>query len=317
MYISFIDPKYFKKSEKDDILILENNIWKYSSEYSYPMYYQDVAPYNKYKKYIYINIKYFYIEKYKNYLIIIVNDNKEVYIYDNNIIKKKNKNEWKNIDKKEITNTKWIYTSILRKINKEDILNVFNIKYDISKNTLLYSCHKKNNMYKWIDFFTFNKDDYLNDPFKIWYKKGDEMYRYVFKLTKDISVINLTCDILSNNKLSKTKSIDDLIDNNQINPSNIYNGNLNYIHYNSNKLKIWENNKGKRLFYEIIFKSSNFVMDIPYKKVLKKYNINDFIYSYGYYNKLDKYFNYEIYSNNHNNELEYVKLEKIILDNSY
>ena len=315
MYVSFINPGYFKKSDKDDILIFDNNIWKYS-EYKYPFNYQDVAPYNKYKKYVYLNIKYFDNEKYKNYLIITVNRNKEVYIFDNDIIKKKNKYKWKIIDKKEITNTKWIYTSILRKINKEDMFNVFNVKYNINKNTLLYSHHQNNNINtdNKITFFSLDKNNFLNDPYKIWYKKGDEMYRYIFKLTKDISTINLTCDILSNNKLSKTKSIDELIDNNELNPSNIYNGNLNYIHYNSDELKIWKNNKGKRLLYEIIFKSSNFVIDIPYNKVLKMYDINNFIYSYGYYNKLNKYYNYEFYSNNHNNELEFIKIEKVILD---
>jgi hypothetical protein len=318
MYLSFIDPKYFKKSEKDDILILDTNIWKYS-KYYFPIVHQDIAPYNNYKKYIYLNIRYFNREKYKNYLIITVNDNKEIYIFDNNIIKKKVKKEWKIIEEKEISNSKLIYTCILRKILKDDIFNVFNENKIIKKDTLLYSYHSKDwNKPSIIDFFTTNKNNFLKDPFKVWYKKGDELNKFIFKLTEDISIINLTCDILSNNKLSKTKSIDILINNNKLNSNNIYNGNLNYIYDKKISENIFFENVGKRLLLEIILKTSNFniAKNISYKKFLKLYNINNFLYSYGYYNKLNKFYDYEYYINNRE-QIQFIKLEKIILDDSY
>jgi hypothetical protein len=144
MYLSFIKPNFFKKSENDDILIFDHNIWKMNN-YEKPFQFQFPGPYNKYKKYIYLNIKHFDLEKYKDYLIIVVNDNKEIYSYDNNIIKiikKKEKNTWKIVD--DIINTKFIYACILRKISQEDILNTFNGAKSYRKihnlNSLHYYC---------------------------------------------------------------------------------------------------------------------------------------------------------------------------------
>jgi hypothetical protein len=220
MYISFIDPEYFKKSKKDDILIFDKNFWKYS-EYKLPMYYQDIAPYNKYKKYIYLNIKYFDIEKYKNYLIIAVNNNKEIYIFDNDIIKKKIKNKWQIIDKKEISNNKLVYACVLRKISQKDIFNVFNVNKTIKKDTLLYSYFQNEYPIKqkkeYMKFFNLKIDDYLNDPYKILYKSGDQLYLSIIKVKKDYTTLNLTCDILSNNKINNTEPIDTLLNINKSN----------------------------------------------------------------------------------------------------
>jgi len=325
MYISFIDPEYFKKSEKDDILILDTNIWKYS-EYKRPMYYQDVAPYNKYKKYIYLNIKYFDNEKYKNYLIITVNSNKEIYLFDNGIVKKKNNKQWTIIDKKEIQNSKLVYACVLRKINKEDILNVFNENKIVKKDTLLYAWQSKEIKLEWIEFFSFNKYDYLNDPYRIFYKIGDELYLYTVKVKKDFTTVNLTCDILSNNKLNETKEIEPIETLLNINKSNnfdikkysnyIYNGNMNYTYYYKNKDMIWNNNMGKRLLYEIMLKSSNFV-SFSYKHFLKKYGIYHFIYSSGYYNKLNKFMNYELYHRIDNDDIELINIKKEIINKEY
>jgi hypothetical protein len=326
MYISFIDPKYFKKSEKDDIVILDKNIWKYS-EYKYS-YYQDVAPYNKYKKYIYLNIKYFDIEKYKNYLIIIVNDNKEVYIFDNNIIKKKNKNKWKIINIKDINISKLIYACVLRKISQKDLFNVFNVNKLIKKDTLLYTWNVKplDKSLECIYFFSFNKDDYLNDPYKILYKSGDELYLHTTKVKKDYTTINLTCDILSNNKLNETKEIEPIETLLNINKSKnfdfkkysnyIYNGNINYMYYNDNHNLIWNNNMGKRLLFEIMLKSSNFV-NLSYKRFLAEYDINHFVFACGYYNKLNLFHNYELFHNIDDDELEFIKVEKEKMDKDY
>ena len=66
-YLSFIKPRF--ESNHKDIIILNNNIWK-ANKYEYPLFYQDKAPYNYRKKYVYMNIKYYDHEKYKNYLII-------------------------------------------------------------------------------------------------------------------------------------------------------------------------------------------------------------------------------------------------------
>lgn len=331
MYISFINPEYFKKSNEDDILILDRNIWKYS-KYRYA-YYQDVAPYNKYKKYIYLNVKHFNYDKFKNYLIITVNTDKEIHVYENNIIKKKNKKEWITIDKKEIgpsmsNHSKLVYVCVLRRISQKDIFNVFNVNKTIKKDTLLYAWSEKqlDKSLKCMSFFSFNKDDYLNDPYKILYKSGDELYLHTIKVKKDYTTINLTCDILSNNKLNSTKEIEPIETLLNINKSNninikkysnyIYNGNMNYMYYNEKKHLIWNNNMGKRLLYEIMIKSSNFI-SLSYKQFLQKYDIHHFVFSCGYYNKLNIFHNYEIYHNIDDDELEFIKVEKEVMGKEY
>jgi len=299
MYLSFLKPSFFKKSENDDILVLNYNIWKYNN-YEQPLQFQFSAPYNKYKKYIYINIKHFDVEKYKNYLIIVVNDNKEIYIYDNNIIKKKEKNTWKIVN--EIINTKYIYASILRKISREDILNTFNVNKIIKKDSIVYNKRVKKTNNENLTFFSIDKKENLYDPFKI-YKSDNTPYLYECKIKQDIDAVNLSCDILSNNKLNiNLTSIDKLLELDKFDSitvkeySNyVYNGNLNYLFHKKSPKLIFYNNMGKRLLCEIIYKTSNFIkLDLFYFDVLHKYNIDIFINSYGFYNKLNKYYNYEL-----------------------
>ena len=292
-YLSFIKPRF--ESNHKDIIILNNNIWK-ANKYEYPLFYQDKAPYNYRKKYVYMNIKYYDHEKYKNYLIIKVNSQKEIFSYENNVLKKKVGDNWKVINKSEMKNYDWIYACVLRKINKQDFLNVFNVKKELKEGTLLYSNHGEKKENRKITFFSLIPNHQLQDPFEVFYKKGDEVYQYVCKLKKDISCINFSCDILSNNDLTKTVSLDKLIEDHDYNKDYIYNGNLNYIHYNEKPKLIWKNNHTKRLLHEILYKSSNFYnYDIYYFDILNRiYGIEYMINTYGYYNKLNKFFEYEL-----------------------
>lgn len=328
IYISFINPQYIKKSEKDDILILDKNIWKYN-KYKDIFQYQDVAPYNNYKKYVYLNIKYFDFKKYKNYLIIVVNDTNDIYSIENNIIKKKIKNDWKVVkDNNILDNKNLIYACILRKISKEDILNVFNTTETVKKDTIIYSIQSR----KMIDnnitftFYTLDKDEDLYDAFKTYkYDKDDIIYLYHCKVNQDLDFINITKDILSNNRLNKIKltDINKLLelDNAKL-PINvkdysnyIYDGNLNYILDKEDPKLIFYENNGKRLLHEIIYKSSNFIyLKLYYFDVLNKYSITKFINSYGYYNKLNKFYKYELafYDIKEvNDNIEIVKIEDI------
>ena len=292
-YLSFIKPRF--ESNHKDIIILNNNIWK-ANKYEYPLFYQDKAPYNYRKKYVYMNIKYYDHEKYKNYLIIKVNSQKEIFSYENNVLKKKIGDNWKVINKSQMKNYDWIYACVLRKINKQDFLNVFNVKKELKEGTLLYSNHGEKKENRKITFFSLIPNHQLQDPFEVFYKKGDEVYQYVCKLKKDISCINFSCDILSNNDLTKTVSLDKLIEDHDYNKDYIYNGNLNYIHYNEKPKLIWKNNHTKRLLHEILYKSSNFYnYDIYYFDILNRiYGIEYMINTYGYYNKLNKFFEYEL-----------------------
>jgi hypothetical protein len=323
--ISFINTSYFNKNN-DDIIGLKKNIFKYD-KYYYPLLYQDIAPYNYYKKYIYVNINYFDFKKYdnKNYCLLFITRNKNVYSYVNGIYKKKEKNNWI-INNYILKLEDLIYLTVLRKIEKKDIIQVFNVMYKIKKDTEIYSYHgqKRNTEPHW---YSLKKDEYLNDPYKIFYKENDILYRHNVKTLDNLECINLSIDILSNNNIKeiskvnqdnlKIENIDELLDNiynskyinnksinnksinnksiNNKYINKIYNGNLNKILSKSDNDKIWKDNKGKRLLNEIINKSSNFYNEkLYYFKFLENYGFNTIINSYGYYEDLDKFYSYEL-----------------------
>ena len=314
-YISFIEPK----NKNDDIISLKHNLFKYQTYY-YPLLYQDTAPYNYNKKYIFINIKYFDFDKYKkDYCIIFMTKNKDIYCYVNGIYKIKNKNKWNEINDFNIKQQKLLYVSVLRKISQQDIFNVFNKDYILNKHTKIYSYHgkKRDSHLYW---FSLKEDEYLNDPYKIFYKQGDIMFKHICESTTDMKCINLSIDILSNNNINKTENIDDLLDNiyNKKNidkkyTNKIYNGNLNKILSKSDINKIWTENKGKRLLNEIILKTSNFYNEkIYYFDFLEKYNINSIINSFGYYEKLDKFYSYELGLNDKSSiNIKLIKTEEV------
>jgi hypothetical protein len=213
-----------------------------------------------------------------------------------------------------------VYISVLRKINKDDVLNVFNSLYIIKKDTNVYSFHKKNQQLLW--WFTFNKDDFLKDPFQINKTKGEIINQYNCKLKKEIKCLNLTIDILSNNKLNKTEDISSFINDVYNKKKNIdkynniiFNGNLNYIK-NKNSIKTWNDNQGKRLLCEIFFKSSNFIINGRYYfQFLKNFGLDIIVNSYGYYDKLDKFYSYELGFNiNSSDYIKIINKEKITIN---
>jgi hypothetical protein len=291
-YLSFIDPYKFNiKNYK--IIIKDNNIFKFKY-YKYPITEQDIAPYNINKKYIYINIKYFNFEKYKSYALLLITNNNIIYSYNRNVLKKKNNDKWIIINNK-ISNIieSIIYVSVLRLINKNDITNTFNSFYVIKENTKIYS-HNKNVIPKPL-WFSLDSNEFLNDPYNIFYKKDDVLIQTEGITIKKLKCLNLNVDILSNNKINKTNNISDLLFNLSSIKDKIFNGNLNFIKSKKNNDSIWKDNKGKRLLNEIYFKTSNFNLSNKYYfDFLSNYNFNYFINSYGYYEKLDKFYKYEL-----------------------
>jgi hypothetical protein len=199
---------------------------------------------------------------------------------------------------------------VLRPINKKDITNTFNSFYKIEKNTKIYSNNKnKKSNPSWFSFYNW---EFLNDPYKIFYYNKDILlYQDIGLVIKDMKCLNLSIDILSNNKLNKTTDIIKLL-NNPLNVKNkniIYNGNLNYIKFKTDNNKIWEDNRGKRLLNEIFFKSSNFnLLNKYYFNFLSHYDFNYIINSYGYYDKLDKFYTYELGFNNNPYESKLIKI---------
>jgi hypothetical protein len=195
-------------------------------------------------------------------------------------------------------------------MTKTDFLNIFNETKTLKKDSLIYSNRNNNkdtseNIY----FFGLNKNHNLHDPFMV---KNHPIYQYVFKVKKPLEVINLTCDILSNNKLSKSVSIDKLIEENSKKNNLIYNGNLNYLNDYPDPEQIFYNNYSKRFFYEVLYKTSQFIHEnFYYFKVLRKqYSINEFINTYGYYEKYNRIFDYEFGIYNYDKDT--LEFEKII-----
>jgi hypothetical protein len=291
-YLSFINPNKFN-IKNTDIIVQDHNIFKFKF-YKYPFIYQDTAPYNMNKKYIYINLKFFNFNYYKSYAIIFITNNHNVYSYTKNILKKKENNKWI-IDNTKINelNKDIIYVNILRPINQDDITNTFNSYYKIKKDTKIYSYHlKKKDKPLW---FSLDPNEVLYDPYHIYYKNDDKVFQHIGIIRKNIKCLNLSIDILSNNKIIKTNDITTLL-NEQYNIKKlIFNGNLNYIKYKKTNLNIWKDNQGKRLLNEVYLKTSNFIMiDKYYFDFLNNYDFYYFINSYGYYEKLNKFYTYEL-----------------------
>jgi hypothetical protein len=273
-YISFIDPQYFDLNNTDII----KHKYLLSKKYFKQKYMvkQDVSPYNYKKRNLSINIKYFDIKKFlnKKYVLIIYTDKNNKYIVNNDL----------NTIEGDI-----VYVNVLREFKSNELKKVFKLE-KIKKGTKLYSYHSNKKDLENLDWFSFSEDNYLNDPFNVWYKKGDKMFQHLVELNKNINVVNLSKNIF----LENNENLDNLIlDKHK--KGNIYNGFMNYIKYYNDKSKIWNNNRGKRLLNEIIFKNSNFInLKLYYFDFLNYHNFNQLIYSYGFYEKLNKYYHYEI-----------------------
>jgi hypothetical protein len=310
-YISFIDPLFFNYSE-NNIIVKNKNIFD-MDKFEKPIINQDIAPYNKNKRFIYINIKYFSYDKYKDNLLIVMDKNKNMYIINKSIIQKKVGNIYKiiNIKLEDITSN-LIYVAILRKINKSDILNIFDT-FIIKKDTPLYSYHNKDT-HKEIYWYSLVENSLLNDPYEIFYKESDELYKYTCYTKKRLECLNLSIDIFSKLVNKNLHDISKLITNNSKETDIIYNGNLNYI-IEKDDANVWQDNRGKRLLNEIFFKSHKInVLGYYYFNFLSKYGINIIVNSYGYYSKLDKFYPYEVgFETNPNNYVKMCQHKKILI----
>jgi hypothetical protein len=282
-YISFIDPSFINQ-KNEDIIKYKNflNLKYFKQKY---LIKQDISPYNYFKRNLSINIKYFDIKKYlkKKYILIIYTDERKKYI----INKESDLNFTGNI----------VYVNILRKIKSKELHNVF-LTDEIKKGTKIYSFHyknyKDNNNLTW---FSLDKNNMLNDPYHIFYKDNDINYMYIFEIQKNLNVINLSKNIF----LKDQSDLDNLLNNTKQN-NKIYNGFVNYIKFRENNL--FNFNRGKRLLNEIFYKNSSFInLKLYYFDYLNYHNINYFLYTLGFYEKLNKYYDYELGFKNYDPKL--------------
>ena len=339
-YVSFLDPSFFKM-ENNNIFILNKNIFEHDSSLNgkklYNIYYyKSISLYNKYKKYIYLNIKYFNFKKYSDNLLIVIDKFKNIYSIQNNQVKQKKLcDSFKNIKikknginkefKVKIKEYKWIdvnikinftnliYICVLRSININDINNVFNKTRTIQQNTKLYTFSRKildeNYNAQW---FTLHKEEYYISPFLVdSSNKPKPKYQYFTNINKDLICTDLTVNILSNNKLSKSEDMFDFLNTEYVDnkitydekyKNKIFNYVIEYIIIENN---IQTAQFNKRFLREIIFKNSDInLINIYYIDFLKLYNIENFIYSYGYYNNYNKFYSPEVYIEINNFKLE-------------
>jgi len=298
-YISYVDPSFVKKKTNNDIIKYKNILHqKYFKQRN--IIKQDISPYNYFKRNLSINLKHFNIKKYlkEKYVLLIYTDKNHKYIV----------NKDSNLD----FSGDIVYVNILRKIKPKELCSVFDTE-EVKKGTKIYSYHKSGNKQK-IYWFGFNEIDILlKDPYQVRYKDGDIIYKYNYEIKKNIKVINLSKNIFLKNK----SNLDKLLNKNYSKQKNlIYNGFINYIKYYDDPNKIWNINRGKRLLHEILYKNSSFInLKIYYFNYLEYHNINCLKYTLGYYEKLKKYFPYELgFADNYPSLYKKISVDPVVIN---
>uniref|UniRef100_A0A6C0HV32 Uncharacterized protein n=1 Tax=viral metagenome TaxID=1070528 RepID=A0A6C0HV32_9ZZZZ len=218
-----------------------------------------------------------------NYLDNFIKKEKDVLylIYYDNIIyigRRTNSNKFKITHKKKLDgkyvnyNTelivhidKLLYIMALLPITKQELMKTFDMSI-IKKETVLYhnrSDDLRENIIRY--FYALKPDINLIDPFGLF--KDNDYYCFTYKLKKDVSVINLNKDVFYHDLFDDKAEL-----------------NYNIIKDYGNK-NTWERNKGKRMLMLIIYKTSLFWLDktIYYPLFLAHYDIDAFIYHYGYF----------------------------------
>ena len=307
-YISYIDPVFFSSDigglqpdtgdKKGDIItyktILDHDLTKISKLF----HMQDTAPYNMNKRQLALHIRHLDVSRYlKSHVVLCYTSSGRKLEYIPTINGNGNSND-KNTTGvnalKLMPDERIVYACILRKIQRDDFAKVFAME-TISKNTRMYSLHA-DKFDRTPNWYSFSPNDRLNDPFGLFYKPGDTNYEYCSVLQQTAPFLNLSkCIFLKsapdnvNSLLTMTKK-----QLHNFKGRRIYNGELNYIKHHAGD-DVWYLNMGKRLLCEMFFKSSKFLHGKHYYfDWLYKNGIDKIIYSYGYYEKFDKFYNYEI-----------------------
>lgn len=331
-FICYIDPLFFCDDKgfqhnvscaepnvngiQDDIITYKSVLEHDLTSITKLFHMQDIAPYNKNKRQLAIHIRHFDISRYiKTHVVLCYTSlgRKIVSVPEyggDNINANANGEDVLDIK----TNERIVYACILRKMEKNDLLKVFAME-TISKNTRMYSLHA-NKFDRTPNWYSFSPTDRLNDPFRLFYKPGDKNYKYCSVLLKSARFLNLSkCIFLKsapnnvNTLLTMTKK-----QLHNFKARRIYNGELNYIKYYPGN-DVWYLNMGKRLLGELFFKSSKFNYGKHYYfDWLYKHNIDKIIYSYGYYEKFDKFYNYEIGFYNPENWLKLESVTQITIE---
>jgi hypothetical protein len=232
----------------------------------------------------------------------------------------------------EIENIKnLLYIMALLPITKDELIKTFDIDI-LKKDSLLYHNRSDDLTENVIRrFYGLYPDVNLIDPFGL-FREAD-YHCFLYKLKKDLSVLNLNKDIFYHNLFDEEDDKKQFIYKDLRNNKNNIEDKLfhcigdnlkNRKQCNFNIIKdygntqTWKRNKGKRMLVLIICKSSLYWLDnsFYYLDFLSHYDIDAFIYHYGIFK--NEFLNAELgFSKNGEKYIEYVSMKKGECSNNY
>ena len=208
----------------------------------------------------------------------------------------------------EIDIKKLLYIMALAPITKKELIKTFDV-YILKKETLLYH-NRSDDLTENIirKFYSLSQKDNLINPYGLF--NDADYHCFFYKLKTDLVVINLNKDLFYHELFDGKDKIDKKKLSHCIDDDNKKQCNFNIIK-DYGDIRTWGENKGKRMLTLIICKSTLFWLDkaFYYGDFLAHYNIDAFIYNYGYFK--DKLMGTELgFNKNAEIYVKYIKMKK-------
>jgi hypothetical protein len=208
----------------------------------------------------------------------------------------------------QININKLLYIMALIPITGKEIIQTFDTEI-LKKSTPLYH-NRSDDLTENIirKFYSLSQIDNLINPYGLF--NDADYHCFFYKLKKDLVVINLNKDLFYHKLFDGKDKIDKKKLSHCIDDNNKKQCNFNIIK-DYGDIRTWEKNKGKRMLTLIICKSTLFWLDkaFYYCDFLAHYNIDAFIYNYGYFK--DKLMGTELgFNKNSEKYVEYIKMKK-------
>lgn len=288
-YVSFIDPEYFGLSNQS---IIEYEPETVHCTRSSNLILQDTAPYGRFRRNLSIHRQHFNPEDFSDHAVLVETHDQAIYLQHDG-------QTWRKRDTEYVKTTvpmPWadsIQIRTMRRFDSKELQRVFKTQI-VPKGTLLYSYHDVVREKQSLRWFGLAAKDTLDDAYGVWKRTGDVHYQHTSRVNTDISVWNLCKNVFMSNGLAKYADVDRLLDGSA--EQGIFDGFLNYIQHH-NKRDTWTRNQGKRLVWELFTKNGAFIFKLRdgfFYNFLVPHGIDCFLNSIGYYDRLDKFYGYEL-----------------------
>ena len=242
-----------------------------------------------------------------------------------NMLYKKDKNKYITINEDIIINIDNLqYIMAMLPITEKELYKTFDFDV-IKKDSLLYhnrSDDLRENIIR--RFYSLYPSLNMINPFGLF--NDADYHCFIYKLKKDLKVINLNRDIFYHDLFDTKDNSKDFVYKDTRNNKNLIHNKLfhcigskleNRKQCNFNVIKdygnvnTWNRNKGKRMLCLIICKSSLYWLDGPFYYIdfLANFNITAFIYHYGIYK--NKFLDVELgFCKNNDMYVEYISMHK-------